>query len=68
MKKTYIHPSIKAFPIIQTDIICGSGGTSESLSTGSGSQPTATQGSSGLGIYGEAKESFFDDEDYNDEW
>jgi len=63
MKKTYIQPSIKAIPIVQTEIICGSGGTSESLSTGSG-----TLTPSGGIITTEAKESLFDDEDYDDEW
>jgi len=65
MKKSYIQPSIKAFPIVKTEIICGSGKASESLGFGSGNQPTGN----GTGIITtESKESFLDDEEYDVEW
>lgn len=57
MKKEYTKPSMKAYKVKPSQIICGSGGSSPTLSSGSGDEPQTEENTYGTttykGIWGE---------------
>jgi len=54
MKKEYMKPSMKAYKVKPSQIICGSGGSSPTLNSGNvGDEPQVEEKTWGNGIWGE---------------